>query len=83
MNAVRISPVGRFVRNDMLASMGSLFAELARQASTNARREVETYTREIPEFGFLDKDPEPGSRRWNTRCGYGIERSNCRRTTAS
>ncbi|MFK4104509.1 PucR family transcriptional regulator [Streptomyces sp. NPDC019531] len=37
--------------------MGSLFAELARQASTNARREVETYTREIPEFGFLDKDP--------------------------
>ncbi|MGW0868015.1 PucR family transcriptional regulator [Streptomyces sp. NPDC002611] len=36
--------------------MGSLFAELARQASTNARREVETYTREIPEFGFLDKD---------------------------
>lgn len=57
MNAVRISPVGRFVRNDMLASMGSLFAELARQASTNARREVETYTREIPEFGFLDKDP--------------------------
>ncbi|MGW0843957.1 PucR family transcriptional regulator [Streptomyces sp. NPDC002787] len=37
--------------------MGSLFAELARQASTNARREVETYTREIPEFEFLDKDP--------------------------
>ncbi|WP_200308130.1 PucR family transcriptional regulator [Streptomyces adelaidensis] len=37
--------------------MGSLFAELARQVSTNARREVETYTREIPEFGFLDKDP--------------------------
>ncbi|WP_189893173.1 PucR family transcriptional regulator [Streptomyces xantholiticus] len=37
--------------------MGSLFAELTRQASTNARREVETYTREIPEFGFLDKDP--------------------------
>ncbi|WP_193241360.1 PucR family transcriptional regulator [Streptomyces phaeolivaceus] len=36
--------------------MGSLFAELARQASTNARREVETYAREIPEFGFLDKD---------------------------
>lgn len=57
MNAVRISSVGRFVRNDMLASMGSLFAELARQASTNARREVETYEREIPEFGFLDKDP--------------------------
>lgn len=41
----------------MLAFMGSLFAELARQASTNARREVETYTRDIPEFGFLDKDP--------------------------
>ncbi|WAZ26538.1 helix-turn-helix domain-containing protein [Streptomyces cinnabarinus] len=37
--------------------MGSLFAELARQASTNACREVETYTREIPEFEFLDKDP--------------------------
>ncbi|MEU6471059.1 helix-turn-helix domain-containing protein [Streptomyces massasporeus] len=36
--------------------MGSLFAELARRASANARREVETYTREIPEFGFLDKD---------------------------
>jgi hypothetical protein len=57
MNAVRISTVGPFVRNDMLASMGSLFAELARQAPTNARREVETYTREIAEFGFLDKDP--------------------------
>jgi hypothetical protein len=57
MNAVRISSVGPFVRNDMLASMGSLFVELARQASTNARREVETYTRVIPEFGFLDKDP--------------------------
>lgn len=56
MNAVRISPVGRFAPNDMLASMASLFAELARQASTNARREVETYQREIPEFGFLDKD---------------------------
>ncbi|QKV97178.1 helix-turn-helix domain-containing protein [Streptomyces sp. NA02950] len=38
--------------------MGSLFTELARQASTNARREVETYTREIPEFGFLDKDSQ-------------------------
>ncbi|GAB2785689.1 PucR family transcriptional regulator [Streptomyces daliensis] len=37
--------------------MGSLFAELTRQASANARREVETYTREIPEFEFLDKDP--------------------------
>ncbi|MFF6783166.1 helix-turn-helix domain-containing protein [Streptomyces sp. NPDC012510] len=37
--------------------MGSLFAELARQASANARREVEIYAREIPEFGFLDKDP--------------------------
>ncbi len=57
MNAVRISSVGPFVRNGMLACMGSLFAELARQASTNARREVETYTREIPEFGFLDNDP--------------------------
>lgn len=40
----------------MLGFMGSLFAELARQASTNARREVETYALEIPEFGFLDKD---------------------------
>ncbi|MFE7069672.1 PucR family transcriptional regulator [Streptomyces sp. NPDC057620] len=34
--------------------MGSLFAELARQASANARREVETYVREIPELGSLD-----------------------------
>ena len=57
MNTVRISTVGRFDRNGMLASMGSLFAELARQASANARREVETYAREIAEFGFLDKDP--------------------------
>lgn len=57
MNPVRISPVGRFVLNGMLTSMGSLFAELARQASTNARREVETYAREIPEFGFLGRDP--------------------------
>lgn len=56
MNAVRISTVGPFTPNDILPSMGSLFAELARQASTNARREVETYTREIAEFGFLDKD---------------------------
>ncbi len=38
----------------MLAPMGSFFAELARQASANARREVEAYAREIPEFGFLD-----------------------------
>ena len=37
--------------------MGSLFAELARRATTNARREVETYVREIPEFGILDTDP--------------------------
>ncbi|BBC30306.1 hypothetical protein SGFS_016000 [Streptomyces graminofaciens] len=37
--------------------MGSLFAELARQASTNARREVDTYVREIPEFAFLDSNP--------------------------
>ena len=57
MNTVRISTVGRFDRNGMLASMGSLFAELARQASANARREVETYAREIAEFGFLDEDP--------------------------
>ncbi|PSM41872.1 hypothetical protein C6Y14_19325 [Streptomyces dioscori] len=34
--------------------MGSLFAELARQASANARREVETYVREIPELRSLD-----------------------------
>ncbi|MFH8451041.1 PucR family transcriptional regulator [Streptomyces fungicidicus] len=34
--------------------MGSFFAGLARQASANARREVEAYVREIPEFGFLD-----------------------------
>ncbi|MFF5982998.1 PucR family transcriptional regulator [Streptomyces olindensis] len=37
--------------------MGSFFAELARQASANARREVEEYAREIPEFGFLDTNP--------------------------
>ncbi|MFE0252238.1 helix-turn-helix domain-containing protein [Streptomyces sp. NPDC059010] len=37
--------------------MGSLFAELARRATTNARREVETYVREIPEFGIMDTDP--------------------------
>ncbi|MEU6914070.1 PucR family transcriptional regulator [Streptomyces olindensis] len=37
--------------------MGSFFAELARQASANARREVEAYAREIPEFGFLDTNP--------------------------
>ncbi|QCX80199.1 carbohydrate diacid transcriptional activator CdaR [Streptomyces sp. YIM 121038] len=36
--------------------MGSLFAELARQAANSARREVETYTREIPEFASLDAD---------------------------
>ncbi|WP_107104259.1 helix-turn-helix domain-containing protein [Streptomyces sp. Root1310] len=34
--------------------MGSLFGELARQATANARREVETYVREIPELGSLD-----------------------------
>ncbi|GHH88997.1 transcriptional regulator [Streptomyces capitiformicae] len=38
----------------MLAPMGTLFAELARRASTNARREVEAYRREIPEFAFLE-----------------------------
>ncbi|WP_030667596.1 CdaR family transcriptional regulator [Streptomyces rimosus] len=37
--------------------MGSLFAELARRASANARREVEAYTREIPEIGLLDRSP--------------------------
>ncbi|EPH44767.1 helix-turn-helix domain-containing protein [Streptomyces aurantiacus] len=37
--------------------MGSLFAELARRASASARREVETYAREIPEFGRLDANP--------------------------
>lgn len=36
--------------------MGSLFAELARQAANSARREVETYTREIPEFASLGAD---------------------------
>lgn len=41
----------------MLPSMGSLFAELARQASANARREVEAYVREIPELGLLDTSP--------------------------
>ncbi|MFE6282688.1 PucR family transcriptional regulator [Streptomyces sp. NPDC057877] len=38
--------------------MSSLFAELARQASAHARREVETYAREIPEFAFLDTSPK-------------------------
>ncbi|MFD9907349.1 PucR family transcriptional regulator [Streptomyces sp. NPDC059063] len=37
--------------------MGSLFAELARKAAMNARREVETYAREIPEFALLDANP--------------------------
>jgi len=41
----------------MLTSMGSLFTELARQAPVHARREVETYIREIPEFTALDRDP--------------------------
>ncbi|MGA4840655.1 PucR family transcriptional regulator [Streptomyces sp. G45] len=34
--------------------MGDLFAELARNAAANARREVETYAREIPELARLD-----------------------------
>ncbi|AZQ32261.1 PucR family transcriptional regulator [Streptomyces cyaneochromogenes] len=37
--------------------MGSLFAELARQAAANARREVETYLREIPEFRSWEINP--------------------------
>ncbi|MFF3417534.1 PucR family transcriptional regulator [Streptomyces sp. NPDC002698] len=37
--------------------MGSLFAELARQASTNARREVDAYLREIPEFRSWESKP--------------------------
>ncbi|MFE7275946.1 PucR family transcriptional regulator [Streptomyces sp. NPDC057623] len=37
--------------------MGSLFAELARQAPTNARREVELYVREIPEFRSWETRP--------------------------
>ncbi|WP_030561543.1 PucR family transcriptional regulator [Streptomyces aureocirculatus] len=37
--------------------MGSLFAELARRAPASARREVETYASEIPEFGVLEADP--------------------------
>ncbi len=41
----------------MLTSMGSLFAELARQVPANARREVETYVREIPEFASLETRP--------------------------
>ncbi|WP_030684605.1 PucR family transcriptional regulator [Streptomyces sp. NRRL B-1347] len=36
--------------------MGSLFAELARRAANSARREVEAYAREIPEFASLDAD---------------------------
>ncbi|MEU3539193.1 PucR family transcriptional regulator [Streptomyces paromomycinus] len=42
--------------------MGSLFVELARQASANARREVEVYAREIPELGFLEKDSRARAR---------------------
>ncbi|MEI5097469.1 hypothetical protein RB200_00905 [Streptomyces sp. PmtG] len=34
--------------------MESLYAELARRATANARREIEAYAREIPELGFLD-----------------------------
>ncbi|MER5942020.1 helix-turn-helix domain-containing protein [Streptomyces sp. NPDC001928] len=37
--------------------MGSLFAELARQAPTNAYREVEAYLREIPEFRSWETKP--------------------------
>ncbi|MFG3254905.1 helix-turn-helix domain-containing protein [Streptomyces sp. NPDC048172] len=37
--------------------MGSLFAELARRVADHARREVEAYAREIPEFAFLDGNP--------------------------
>ncbi|MEG3627308.1 PucR family transcriptional regulator [Streptomyces poriticola] len=40
----------------MLAPVGSLFVEPARQATANARREVGTYTREIPGFGFPDRE---------------------------
>lgn len=57
MNGVWFSPVGPFDRGGMLTPMGSLFAELARRASANARREVEAYAREIPEFGVLDTNP--------------------------
>lgn len=39
----------------MLAVMGSLFLELSRQAAANARREVEAYAREIPEFEILGR----------------------------
>ncbi|WP_171052767.1 PucR family transcriptional regulator [Streptomyces marianii] len=42
--------------------MGSLFAQLARRTPANARREVETYTREIPELRFLDRDPRARER---------------------
>ncbi|MFH8991753.1 PucR family transcriptional regulator [Streptomyces sp. NPDC017940] len=41
--------------------MGSLFAELARRAPASARREVETYAQEIPEFGVLEADPRARS----------------------
>ncbi|MFJ8630773.1 PucR family transcriptional regulator [Streptomyces sp. NPDC093568] len=37
--------------------MGSLFAELARQAPTNARREVDAYMTEIPEFRSWETKP--------------------------
>ncbi|MFJ3666964.1 PucR family transcriptional regulator [Streptomyces sp. NPDC090106] len=36
--------------------MGSLIAELARQAPANARREVDTYVREIPELGAAPRN---------------------------
>ncbi|MGW3291425.1 PucR family transcriptional regulator [Streptomyces sp. NPDC001002] len=37
--------------------MGNLFAELARQATTNARREVDAYLHEIPEFRSWETNP--------------------------
>ncbi|QNP75356.1 helix-turn-helix domain-containing protein [Streptomyces roseirectus] len=36
--------------------MGSLFAELARQAPANARREIDAYARDVPEFAAVERD---------------------------
>ncbi|MEN3585960.1 helix-turn-helix domain-containing protein [Streptomyces sp. ZYX-F-203] len=46
----------------MLATMGSLFVELARRAPANARREVEAHTRRVPGFALLERSPRARSR---------------------
>ncbi|PJE95416.1 hypothetical protein CUT44_23455 [Streptomyces carminius] len=37
--------------------MGTLFGELRRRAGRNARREIETYEREVPEYRAMSNDP--------------------------